>query len=136
LSGGWGQTRKWIKQWEKDNGKKIDKATDWHDSGYICPYCAEKVAEFDIPHPISTASARAAAGRPLTLGVEQVPQDYLGRITANITTPTMFQNDHSASLRCSGGIYKLLVQTVYARNQAWNLNNIIDGCGNGSHHLG
>ncbi|MGD0028399.1 MAG: hypothetical protein ABSC91_05610 [Candidatus Bathyarchaeia archaeon] len=27
-------------------------------------------------------------------------------------------------------------QTVYARNQAWNLNNIIDGCGNGSHHLG
>jgi hypothetical protein len=59
LSGGWGQTRRWIKQWEKDNGKKIDKATDWHDSGYICPYCAEKVAEFDIPHPISAASALA-----------------------------------------------------------------------------
>ena len=46
LSGGWGQTRHWIKQWEKDNSKKIDEGPDWRDSGYICPYCAEKVAEY------------------------------------------------------------------------------------------
>jgi hypothetical protein len=54
LSGGWGQTRHWIKQWEKNNSKKIDEASDWHDSGYICPYCAEIIAEFDLPPPIST----------------------------------------------------------------------------------
>ncbi|MGA2683191.1 MAG: hypothetical protein ABSF44_15495 [Candidatus Bathyarchaeia archaeon] len=54
LSGGWGQTRHWIKQWEKDNSKKIDESPDWYDSGYICPYCAEKVAEFYVPPPIST----------------------------------------------------------------------------------
>jgi hypothetical protein len=54
LSGGWGQTRRWIKQWEKNNSKKIDEDPDWHDSGYICPYCAEKVAEFYVPPPVST----------------------------------------------------------------------------------
>ncbi len=54
LSGGWGQTRHWIKQWEKNNGKKITEDPDWHDSGYICPYCAEKVSEFYVPHPFST----------------------------------------------------------------------------------
>ena len=54
LSGGWGQTRSWIKQWEKENGKKITDSSDWYDSGYICPYCAEKVLEFDIPSPVST----------------------------------------------------------------------------------
>ena len=37
LSGGWGQTRHWIKQWEKNNNKRIDETPDWHDSGYICP---------------------------------------------------------------------------------------------------
>jgi hypothetical protein len=79
---------------------------------------------------------RVAAGRLPTLGVEQVPRDYLGRITVNITIPTTFRNDHSASLRYSLDVYALLVQTVYARNQAWNLNNMMDGCGNGSHHLG
>jgi hypothetical protein len=41
LSGGWEQTRSWIKQWE--NGEKIADSPDWYDSGYICPYCAEKV---------------------------------------------------------------------------------------------
>ena len=54
LSGGWGHTRHWIKQWEKDNGKKIDEYPDWQDSGYICPYCAEKVSEFYVPPPFST----------------------------------------------------------------------------------
>jgi hypothetical protein len=54
LSGGWGQTRHWIKQWEKNNSKKIDEASEWSDSGYICPYCAEKVAEFHVPPPLST----------------------------------------------------------------------------------
>jgi hypothetical protein len=54
LSGGWGQTRHWIKQWEKNSGKKIDEDPDWHDSGYICPYCAEKVSEFYVPSPFST----------------------------------------------------------------------------------
>ena len=54
LSGGWGQTRHWIKQWEKTNDKKIDEDPDWQDSGYICPYCAEKVSEFHVPPPVST----------------------------------------------------------------------------------
>ena len=54
LSGGWGQTRPWIKQWEKTNCKKIDEVPDWHDSGYICPYCAEIIAEFFLLPPIST----------------------------------------------------------------------------------
>jgi hypothetical protein len=54
LSGGWGQTRHWIKQWEKNNSKNIDEAPEWHDSGYICPYCAQKVSEYFIPSPIST----------------------------------------------------------------------------------
>ena len=54
LSGGWGQTRRWIKQWEKSNSKKIDEDPDWQDSGYICPYCAEKVEEFYVPPPFST----------------------------------------------------------------------------------
>ena len=54
LSGGWGQTRPWIKQWEKTNSKKIDGAPGWRDSGYICPYCAEKVEEFYVPPPFST----------------------------------------------------------------------------------
>jgi hypothetical protein len=54
LSGGWGHTRHWIKQWEKDNSKKIDDDPDWHDSGYICPYCAQNVLEFYVPAPYST----------------------------------------------------------------------------------
>jgi hypothetical protein len=54
LSGGWGQTRHWIKQWEKTNDKKIDDDPDWHVSDYICPYCAEKVSEFYVPPPVST----------------------------------------------------------------------------------
>jgi hypothetical protein len=54
LSGGWGHTRHWIKQWEKDNSKKIGEDPDWYDSGYICPYCAEKVVEFYVPPPVST----------------------------------------------------------------------------------
>jgi hypothetical protein len=49
LSGGWGQTRHWIKQWEKNNKKNIDEAPDWHDSGYICPYGAEIIVENDLP---------------------------------------------------------------------------------------
>ncbi len=54
LSGGWGHTRQWIKQWEKDNNKKIDEDLDWRDSGYICPYCAQKIVEFYVPAPFST----------------------------------------------------------------------------------
>jgi len=54
LSGGWGHTRHWIKQWEKDNNKKIEEDPDWQDSGYICPYCAQKIVEFYVPPPYST----------------------------------------------------------------------------------
>lgn len=36
LSGGWGQTRHWIKQWEKNN-KKIDEAPHWQDSWIHMP---------------------------------------------------------------------------------------------------
>jgi hypothetical protein len=60
LSGGWGQTRHWIKQWEKTNNKKIGEAPDWRDSGYICPYCAEKVAKFYVPPPFSTIIYRCS----------------------------------------------------------------------------
>lgn len=62
LSGGWGHTRSWIKQWEKVNKRKIDEAKEWYDSGYICPYCAEKVAEFDLPPPISITIYKCSNG--------------------------------------------------------------------------
>jgi hypothetical protein len=54
-----GQTRRWIKQWEKSNSKKIDEDADWQNSGYICPYCAEKVLESYVP-PILVISQHVA----------------------------------------------------------------------------
>jgi hypothetical protein len=38
--------------------KKILEDSAWHDSGYICPYCAEKVIELDLPFPIETVIYR------------------------------------------------------------------------------